>query len=478
MIYPPQTSLIPVTVAIARFVENHGFTGIYPFWYLGVPVKFLAGPIIPSLLVGLHKLLPAFSFFDLSYALIFVSFIVGAFGWGMLTWMLSKNKKMGLVAGILFLILPWKWLSALALSEVSVVVAVNVLPLVLVVWYRYLGRGGRLNLLFSVAVLSVLLFINTSIIPTLVVGMAAVSLAASFREGRFRNLSHYIKRLLNILILALAVVTVWYPPAFWWTILVNPSLGGASGWQVIFRLFDFLKTFLPFSMAVFVVFLAGKIKNKLAVFSLIWLFTFAFLTFFRFLANVDFWQDWTSWFFELEIGLALVLAWLFPYFVRGIKIGVVDKKISFVMVCCLLLPFVVTWNIYNRLSRPALITTSLPAGISSLEQLNQVANGKKVFLSGSTVFWANSLYDLYQIRGGRDEASTNPGWLKASYEIREGFDPQKTIASLKKLGVVYILVHGADSLEYYHDFKNPEKWDKIGRKIWEKQGDMIYKIDY
>ena len=93
MMYPAQTSFIPVIVAIVRFTEEHGFGGLYPFWYLGsTPVKYLTGPVVPSLLTALHKVLGGVSLFDLSFFLILTSFLVSSVGWGMLAWQLSGRR--------------------------------------------------------------------------------------------------------------------------------------------------------------------------------------------------------------------------------------------------------------------------------------------------------------------------------------------------------------------------------------------------
>lgn len=50
--YPPQTSLMPVQVALARFLEQGGDIFVnYPYWYLGTtPFRYLTGPIPPSVL--------------------------------------------------------------------------------------------------------------------------------------------------------------------------------------------------------------------------------------------------------------------------------------------------------------------------------------------------------------------------------------------------------------------------------------------
>ena len=85
--YPPETSLIPVTVALARFVEVNGFAsmfGHYPYWYLGVPYQYITGPIIPLLQTFLHQVLSGFSLFEITYLLLLLSFIAGAVGWVLL----------------------------------------------------------------------------------------------------------------------------------------------------------------------------------------------------------------------------------------------------------------------------------------------------------------------------------------------------------------------------------------------------------
>ena len=55
--YPPQTSLIPAAVALTRYIAEHGFSGNYPYWYLGTtPVRYLTGPVVPNILIVLKNL--------------------------------------------------------------------------------------------------------------------------------------------------------------------------------------------------------------------------------------------------------------------------------------------------------------------------------------------------------------------------------------------------------------------------------------
>src|SRR3990172_12738227 len=102
MIFPAQTSLIPATVALVRWIETNGFSGLYPYWYLGTtPVKYLIGPVVPGVLVGLHKFLPGSSLFDLSYLILTTSYLILSFGWGLLAWKLSNRRRIGVFVGII-----------------------------------------------------------------------------------------------------------------------------------------------------------------------------------------------------------------------------------------------------------------------------------------------------------------------------------------------------------------------------------------
>jgi len=66
--YPTQTSMVPVQVALARFFESQGWRAIfnnYPYWYLGTtPYRYLTGPILPTILTFIHKCLLRASFFE------------------------------------------------------------------------------------------------------------------------------------------------------------------------------------------------------------------------------------------------------------------------------------------------------------------------------------------------------------------------------------------------------------------------------
>ncbi|MFV1917276.1 MAG: hypothetical protein ACC618_02250 [Patescibacteria group bacterium] len=494
--FPTETSLIPVTVALARFIESNGIAsmlGEYPYWYLGVPYQYLTGPIVPLLQVFLHRVLPGLSLFEITYILLFLSFLASVFGW---FWLVVKIQKVrfklfsfstGHLAFIIFLILPWRYLSTLALSEASVVISKNLLPFALLAFWSFYKKKDRKNAFIAVFALSVLLLINTTILTIFAVGVTALILAASFKKGKIRGLTQKIKPSLFLILYSLILVTLWYTPGYWWTVVTNPSIGGASGIKVFLRVFDLAKASIPLILAVTTVYFSGKIKSRLSLFSLTWLFTFLFLTVFRFIGDPDFWQDWTSWLSELEIGVALLIS--ISIINNQSKIFSIShllqrSKLRLALVIFLLvLPFFLTNYVYGLLNRPPLISKQIPQGVRSLEKLSELAAGGstelttlRVFLSGSTVFWANALYDLNQVRGGVDKGATHPYWDHAAFQLREGSDSELAQGWLESLGVSYVLVHGPNSSEVYRDFRNIDKWNKVGEIVWEDQGDMIIKV--
>ena len=503
-LFPPETSLIPVTVSLTRFIQENGFAsmfGWYPYWYLGTPYRYLTGPITPLLIVALQKTFQNVTLFDITIWLIILSFLAGAIGWGVLFRRIQNPKSPPALrlqrAGkfqiillvILLLLFPWRFFSSLAISEASFTLARNFLPWALLGFWRVLKRNktnktNKTNLgrgLVAIFFTSLSLLINTSILPILIVGLVSLTLAASFKGGKFTGIIKRLKRGFLLIAFCLLLATFWYTPSYWWTILTNPSIGGASGFKVILRILEVLKSGIPLVLAVFSVFIWGKVKNRLAVFSLIWFLTFAFLSIFRFMGDPDFWMDWTSWFYELETGVALLIAQKFQTSkIPNIQIGekLKDKNnwsfgVLALGVFLFTTPFYSVWRVHKAIGMPPLITREIPEGVKSLKKLAEITRGERVFLSGSTVFWANALFDINQVRGGVDKAAIHPFWHHAAYQLREGTSPL-AVGWLEVLGTRFVLVHGPKSPEFYHDFKNIQKWEDVGGLLYNQSGDLIF----
>lgn len=445
-----QTALIPVAAALARFVEAHGAAAYamnYPYWYGGgVPFRYLMGPLIPLAMVLIHKA-SGLSYFVIPLAGMVIGLGVGSVGWGVLAGAISGNRRLGAVTALVQVVLPWKYLSGWGLGETSAELAKMCVPWLLVLAWK----DKRIGLMAGVVVM---LLVNTSGTTLLVIGMLIIGILKN------RDSDHLgLGKMLWPVGAAMGLMTLWYGPGYWWRLVQNPWIGGVTGGLVVVRLWEFARNWLPIVLAVGAVRLFGRNKTVWEQFAGLWLTAFVLMTIFRMTANVAFWQDWIGWVSEIEVGVGfLVGASLLLKQLRVLSVvGVGVISMATVML---------GWGLGGTTAN----------GLAGLEQLALIAGEKRVFLSGSTVWWANAYYDMYQIRGGADRVTVDQAWNTAAWEIREGAEAAKTLKALKELKVEYVLVHANESKQYYKDFKHLEKWDQIGQKVWEKDGDRIYLV--
>ena len=468
--YPPQTSLVPVTVAITRYVETKGFNGNYPYWYLGTtPTNYLTGPLVPQTLIFIKKIFNLQNFFEASYLLILTSFIVSFVGWFILVKALTKNSKIAIITTGFLVVFPWRYFYSLALSDLSFVVARNFLPFLLIFFLKYFKLNHKKYFLITVGYLTFLVLIDPTIFVDVMVSFLALSVFISWNKAKkkFVNFIQKIKKSFLVIFLGYLLSTTWYRPEYWLTILTNPSIGGVSGFGAFLRIFDLVKAMMPVLFAIVIVYFSHRFRSRFVLFTLVWLFSFLFLSAFRFISDYDFWQDWSTWIYELEIGVSLLFAYI-----------LYKKRYFVIPACVLLIAYVVTLFFYRKLGMPKLISPEPPAYMNSIEKLNKLAEGNNfVFISGSSVWWANAFYDVRQVRGGVDRVSVDSRWPKAAWVFRESPSVDETKEYLDDLGVDYVLVHTGWSSEYFHDFKHLAKWEALGQKIWSQNGDTIYNYE-
>ena len=433
--FPTQTSLIPIGVALARFLGERGLTAFssnYPYWYLGTtPFRFLTGPVVPILNVLIRKVTGA-SYFDIMTILVLVSCLISALGWALLTAKIKEeklNSSSFIVYFLLFVVLPYKYLNGLALAEPSAFIAGTLIPFVLL--------ANRKNSYWGALGVAAVLLVSTNVLPVLLTGLIILSLTGAHVGTKLKKWKKPLKKTLIIFGIGFILATFYYTPAFWLTILVNPSIGGAPGAKAILSLLGMARNMIPVLLALIVIYFSEKIKDRINFFGWTWILVFSFLTFWRALGNINFWMDWTSWFSEIEIGIGILIAADFKNLRR---------------LYLLTLPFLASLFIFRALGSPVLITNSPPLETETTAKLAETAGEKLVFTSGTGVFWLNAFYNTPQVRGGRDEVSTNSKWLPISYTLRESTDVNAISKGLNDLNIRYVLVNSEDSPDYYHDF--------------------------
>ncbi len=273
--YPTQTSLIPVAVALARFLAEKGiaaFASNYPYWYLGTtPFRFLTGPILPILTVLINKI-AGIGYFSVLIYMVLLSCVASAAGWALLATKIKDEKLTFATFSLYFLlfaVLPYKYLNGLALSEPSAFIACMLIPFVLL--------ATRKNYYWGALAVALVLLISTNVLPVLLTGMIILSLAGSREEGKLKKWKKPLKKTLLILGIGFVFATCYYTPNFWLTILINPSIGGKPGIKAIFSLLGMARNVIPIVLALVVVYVSGKIKDKIEFFGWTYLLVFGFL---------------------------------------------------------------------------------------------------------------------------------------------------------------------------------------------------------
>ena len=490
-------SIASTLIARAHFLTQGGFlSGWWPDWYLGTPYRLIGSPLLPLLLMGLNRL--GISLWT-GYRLVAglgVVFLPGVVGW--LAYQLSKGvvrpdsspdtrAESGIVAGLVVLIAPSLLFGFPALWTLGGRFGVWSWPMVMIGW---LGNGGRLvglnfvlaSLGFSFSwlkgkkssfwpalILAGLgLLVELGVLVTWLVGL--ILLVISFWMVGEKPEKIW-RRGLKLAGSVLGLIGFMYTPRFWWHQLSAPSLAGKRALSVALFTGRFLSVLIPLVLGLLVV-KKGKKKQEAGwVLARLWLITFGLLTLGRFLADTDFWQDYSTWGAELGVGVGLVV---------GLGIGRVKRirwpQIGIVVVILLSgLGWLIHWpslvEIEDEEYRDFIVSTR-----AVLE--DRLGWEERLFVSGSLVFWLNEDLNLSQVRGGLDQGAVHPVWHHAAYQIREGESGELAYRWLRALGSGWVLVHGSESRDPYLDFKYPEKFEDGGwfGLVWEKDGDRLYQV--
>jgi len=469
--YPAQTSFIPVQVALARFLDVSGWLGAiksnYPYWYLGTtPFRYLTGPVMPGLLVSLHRLLGEWSWFEVMWLVMGMFWLVGTGGVYWLVRELGGEKRVGLVSA-LFYGLGWYTVWSFPLTDGLGLISFSILIYVMVFYVKWLKERSWQRAVSLCITIAFVLLLNSLILPSLVLGMMVVLLSMA----KWKRLGQRLKNTLKWLMIGWLIATIWYGFGYWWRLLLAPSFAGKPTFKVIGQITKLLPMALGLSLAV----VGGKmvkLKSRLARFSFYWLFTFGFLSLMRFISDPDFWIDWMAYGLEWQLGVGLVIALWFSQ---------EKKRWRWVLKPVLLGLWLGVWVFWGKTRVVGSLRQEIAESVEY--RLGRVLEWvvkpeERVFLSGSSVFWFNAFFDIAQVRGGVDQVSVDPEWREAAWEIREGKEIERSLEWLDRLKISWLVVHGLKSEEVYHDFKFPDKFEGVERleKVYDMRGDRIYLV--
>lgn len=135
----------------------------------------------------------------------------------------------------------------------------------------------------------------------------------------------------------------------------------------------------------------------------------------------------------------------------------------------------------NYLARPWSVYSADPDYTKRVEYRmpEWVANnlpGSRLFTFGSVSFWYTTWRDLPEANGGSDQGAQTLMAPLARYQIRLGNDPQRDIYWLQALGVDAVMFHEPPSEEIYHEVTSPRKFMGILPAIYDRHGDIVYRV--
>ncbi|MEO8596125.1 MAG: hypothetical protein ABI759_22590 [Candidatus Solibacter sp.] len=108
--------------------------------------------------------------------------------------------------------------------------------------------------------------------------------------------------------------------------------------------------------------------------------------------------------------------------------------------------------------------------------VSQHLPGVRTLATGSVRFWYNAWHDLPQLGGGAEQGVLN---IHAQYAYGHALgeeDPDLCATWLQALGTGAVIVHDKTSKELYHDWGKPEKFEGKLEKVYDHEGDLIYRV--
>jgi hypothetical protein len=109
--------------------------------------------------------------------------------------------------------------------------------------------------------------------------------------------------------------------------------------------------------------------------------------------------------------------------------------------------------------------------------MNENLPGARALPAGSTRYWYNAWYDDEESYGGSNQGMLSQILPVANWQITQGAEVELAIEWLQALGVDAVIVPDKTSVEVYHDYSHPEKFQPALPAIFnDHKGIVIYRV--
>ncbi|HYP15310.1 MAG TPA: hypothetical protein VEQ63_15385 [Bryobacteraceae bacterium] len=487
---------------MARFVSEHPtIWGWSPLQYGGLPTQFVYLPLLPYLTaalswvtrgdpVYLYKLVTAtFACLGPVTIYLFMRYFSGSVPWAATTAiaytlfspLYGLVRQIDLDRGLAQL--PWRLHVLTKYGEGPHNAGLTLLPLAwMATWWAAMNAGGSL---VRVAVCAVLFagIVLTNWVAGLALGFSsAMLLLAAFRSpdaGKFRYGPP-----LAAAGLAYLLSCFWLTPTFIHTIAFNWPADAfnyklqATQWRLI----------------------AGFAAGVIAVRSLgVWLgwrfyenflalctFGFGYAVLFFYSFGIDTVPESRRYALEFETFVVLAAFALLRFcFTERNDIRLVSGVLMATGLAVAGAP-----QVQRYLSQGWSRWSPLPhTSTTEFQVAHQIALLKpqgRILATGGLRFRLNAYENVHQVGGAFESGLRNRVPVAYAYQIRTGQDstPPREVAEsltqMKALGVEYVVIHSAKSLEHYRDYKNPQKFEGVLERVSSRPDavDIIYRVPF
>lgn len=181
---------------------------------------------------------------------------------------------------------------------------------------------------------------------------------------------------------------------------------------------------------------------------------------------------------EMEMALCMAAALAAPVVLdrapRAVKTALL--AVLLILAACQTIHYV---RFARQLIVPVDITTTIPYKMAMF--LKSKFHTERIFVTGTSSYLFNYFTDLPQLHGGHDPSDPNWAHKVAVFTVYSGMnagarDAEISILWLKAYGVHAVTVPGPTSIEYFHVFANPHKFDGVLPVLWNYEDTKIYAV--
>jgi hypothetical protein len=478
---PAVFSTDAIYISISRYALDHwSDLSWWPIWYGGIP----GSTVYPPLLHCLTALLAAAEHVSVGLAHHQLSGLGYCFGPAtlfLLVYRLSGSVSTSFGAGLLYTmlspaiwVLPWARLDVggawrpfrlhilVGYGDAPHVFALALLPLAILALDVAAKRGTWRSAFLAVLAMAAVALTNW----IGAVSLAGAVLAYVLAVGGKRWLAAG-----GISLAAYAVSSPWLSPRSMGLVSLNSQIKSGSAAHL-----------LEFALLFVLLMAASKIVLRRLGAPVLSQFAIFFLIFPGGLPLIHAWfgiaviPEAHRYHYETEIGVCLLLAaLLIPLVMRA---PLPARTAIFVVGAALVTwQSVAFWKYSRDLIRPADVANSMEHQTAMWLDAN--AGGSRVYARGTVSWWLNAFTDTPQLGGGVSQSIPSRANFIAEDTISgKDSDPdgERTLLWLRAFGIDYAAVGGANTHMVTAFYVHPERFDRIGQKVWSDGGDFIYRI--